>query len=333
MHKIVIDLYGADAGPQVILEGVALALRRNPDFEVVLVGDSSLILSALPQALLPRVAIVDAPDALSNHDAPTSILAADCKCSMRLALEHLRQHDDCVGLLSAGNTGALMLGAIFRLGLVRGMKQPALCSALPLKDGRLVCLVDCGATIDCQPRALAMFALLGDAYMRCMCGLEAPRVALLSVGREPGKGNPLTLAAYPILERLPLHFIGNIEGSDFAAGAADVVVSDGFSGNILLKSTEATGKLAAQLLRQMADGQSPEAADALRTAADRLYYCFDFNSRGGATFLGTKKPIVKMHGCANPETVCACAEQVLRLDAAAFSVRIADTAAQLPETL
>ena len=333
MSKIVVDLYGADAGPQVVLDGVVLTLRRIPDFEAVLVGDSSLILPAIPEDLLPRVSIVDAPDYITNHDAPSTVLTADCKASMRQALEYLKKHEDCAGLISAGNTGALLVGSIFKLGMVKGMKQPALCSALPLKDGKLVCLVDCGATIECHPRSLAMFALLGDAFMKSMCGLEAPRVGLLSVGREPGKGNPLTQAAYPVLEKLPIHFIGNIEGSDLTAGVADVVVSDGFSGNVLLKNTEATGKFAAALLRNMAAGQEPAVAEALNAAADRLHYRFDFNSRGGATFLGTKKTVVKMHGCANPETVWACVDQILRLEAANYAARIADVAAHLPEEL
>ena len=333
MSKIVVDIYGADAGPQPVLEGIVQTLRRIPDFEAVLVGDNSLILSAIPEDLLPRVSVIDAPTYITNHDSPATVLTADCKASMRQALEYLKKNEDCVGLISAGNTGALLVGSIFKLGMVPGMKQPALCSALPLKDGRLVCLVDCGATIECRPKYLAMFALLGDAFMKSMCGLEAPRVGLLSVGREPSKGNPLTLAAYPVLEKLPIHFIGNIEGSDLTAGVADVVVSDGFSGNVLLKNTEATGKFAAELLRNMAADQSPEIAAAFQAAADKLHYSFDFNSRGGATFLGTKKTVVKMHGCANAETVWACVDQILRLEAAGYAARIAQAAANLPEGL
>lgn len=318
MRRIVIDLNGADCGCAPILCGVKAALRRLPELRVVLVGDEAEIRAQLSQEESERAEIIHTTQMLTNCDAPTAVLSGES--SMALALTALKTREDCAALISAGNTGALMVGSIFRLGLLGKLKQPALSSAIPLRDGKLVCIVDCGATLDCRPKDLARFALMGDAFMRCAAGLEAPRVGLLSVGREAGKGTPLVTQTYALLESLPIRFIGNVEGSDLTADVADVVVTDGFSGNLLLKNTEAAGKLAADMIPALAEAFGIADAAGLR---QRLAWQFDFNSRGGATFLGTKKIVIKMHGCANENTVTACIEQAQRLLQADFSEKIA----------
>jgi len=172
--------------------------------------------------------------------------------------------------------------------------------------------VDCGANIDCKSEDLVGFALMGEAYMRAMYNLARPKVALLSVGREKGKGNALTKAAFELLEKQDIDFIGNVEGNDVLSGEADVIVSDGFVGNVVLKNSEAVGKFAMSML----DGwdASPETQLVLEKIKRRLFATFDYNSQGGATFLGTKKTIVKMHGCATETTVRACIEQLIRLE-------------------
>lgn len=319
MKKIVIDLYGADGGVEPILRGTSLALRRFPALSVVLVGEEAQIRAHLTAEEMQRVTVLHTTRALTNADAPTAVLSGES--SMALALTALKEREDCAALLSAGSTGALMVGSIFRLGLVGKLKQPALSSAIPLRGGKLVCIVDCGATLDCRPKDLARFAKMGDAFMRCMTGLEAPRVGLLSVGRESGKGTPLVVETHALLSELPICFIGNIEGSDLTGDVADVVVTDGFSGNLLLKNTEAAGRLAADMLPALAQEFGIADVQGLR---ERLTWLFDFNSRGGATFLGTKKPVIKMHGCANAHTVEACIDQAMRLEEADFSAKLAE---------
>lgn len=321
MEKIILDLYGADCGAQTLARGAAEALHGDKTLRLVLVGDERLVRAELADCDPARWECLHTTRYVTNHDKPTEILHEKDDTSLVMALRRLKQDPECGGLLCAGNTGALLVGAIFLLGLQSGLKQPALATALNLAGEKYVCLVDCGATLECRPKELERFALMGDAFMRCMGGLEAPRVGLLSVGREPGKGTDTTREAYARLSELPIRFVGNIEGGDVCADAADVVVCDGFAGNVLLKNIEATGKLAVSLLSRWGADTVPEG---LR---QRLYHYFDFNSRGGAVFLGTAKPVIKLHGAAGAQTVISALAQMQRLLAAGFSQRLAEACA------
>ena len=271
-----------------------------------------------------RIEILHTTDFIAPDEPPTALFGGRDESSMALALEKLKNDTECVGLLSAGSTGALLVGSIFRLGLVAGLKTPALSSYLPMARGDMVCLLDCGANIQCTPKDMARFALMGDAFVRCMTGKEKPRVALLNVGSEKGKGTPLLQEAYELLEALPLNFIGNIEGSDMVQDAADVIVADGLSGNILLKSTEAAGLTARGIVAHCKASLGETAPAVLDTLMDTLYHTFNYNALGGATFLGTQKTVIKMHGCANEDTVVSCIDQLYRLHAAGFAEKITE---------
>ena len=321
MQKIVIDIYGADAGPAVILAGVAAAIERY-GITPVLVGDRVLIDGAMAAAGITadRYEVVHTTDYITNDEPATVIFGGRDESSVALAYKRLREDDECVALLSAGNTGALLVGSICRLGLVAGIKSPALCSALPCAGDTLLCLVDCGAVIDCTAADLVRFAKMGNVFSRACCGVEHPRVGLMSVGREDAKGSALTLEAFAKLKEVEgITFVGNVEGSDMVSGYADVIVTDGFTGNVLLKNTEAVGRHALAVVGEIA-ADDPALLERMRTA---LLAKFDFNSRGAATFLGPKKPVLKMHGCATAETVVASVEQALRLQKAGFSAAIA----------
>jgi len=231
---------------------------------------------------------------------------------------------ECVAFLSAGNTGALLVGSICRLGLLPSLKFPSLCSALPCAGDKLVTLVDCGALIDCTSNDLVSIAKMGNVFAKCYCGIENPRVGLMSVGREDAKGNALTQEAFAKIKELDLNFIGNLEGSDLVSGYADVVVTDGFSGNILLKNTEAVGRKVLEIVEDLA-ADSPQLLQKIKA---EILNKFDFNSRGAATFLGTKKTVVKMHGCANEDTTLASIEQIIRLTRANFSEELSEVFAK-----
>lgn len=318
MKKIVVDIYGADAGPEVIITGVAAALKQGVSFFPVLVGQASLIRQMLDQAQIApaQYEILDTDRFITNNDPPTCIFGGMDDSSMAMAYDRLKNDAQCDALLSAGNTGALLVGSIFRLGLLQGLKFPALASALPTPDGKLVCLVDCGANVECSSSDLVRFARMGNVFSKAYCGIENPRVGLMNVGREAQKGNTLTRETYEKLQALPLNFIGNLEGSDLLTGYADVVVTDGFSGNLLLKNAEAVGKAALAIVEQVAANADPVLLATLRT---RLTEAFDFNAQGAATFLGTKKTVVKMHGCADVSTVVTSIMQILRLENAGFA--------------
>lgn len=321
MEKIVIDVFGADAGEDIVISGVAKAVKTLGIYPV-LVGDSEKITQIMNNNGIQNTAyeIIHTTDYITNNEPATCIFGGRDESSVALGYKKLKEDAECIAFLSAGNTGALLVGSICRLGLLNSVKFPSLCSALPCADSNLLTLVDCGAVIDCTAADLVRFAKMGNVFAKCYCGIENPRVGLMSVGREDAKGNALTLEAFSKLKETDINFIGNLEGSDMVSGYADVVVTDGFSGNILLKNTEAVGKKAMEIVELFA-GENPELIEKIKA---ELMLKFDFNSRGAATFLGTKKIVVKMHGCANVETTVASIEQILRLNKANFSKEMSE---------
>lgn len=325
MTKIVIDTLGADMGYAPIVSGVAQALRKIPDFFPVLVGPADQIRSILDQAgIAPQqYELIDSDSFIRNEDPPTAIFGDGNDKTMALAYDRLKGDAECGALLSAGNTGALLVGSICRLGLLPGLKFPALASALPCNGENLLCLVDCGANIECTSDDLVRFAKMGHAFSKSYCGIEKPRLGLMSVGRERQKGTPLIQETYKKLSALELNFVGNVEGSDLVTDYVDVVVTDGFSGNLLLKCAESVGKAAMEIVKRCC--ADPAITDKICRA---LFETFDFNSRGAATFLGTKKTVVKMHGAANSDTVVASIAQILRLENANFSQVVAEELAK-----
>ena len=317
MRKIVIDVNGADAGLLPVVDGTVKALNRGVEFFPVLVGPAEELKAMLTdRGISPdRYELVDATDAITNEDPPTCVFAGREESSLVKAYGYLKNNDDCCAMISPGSTGALLVGSICRLGLVAGLKFPVLGSALPCGPENLVCLVDCGANVECTAADLVRFAKMGEVFSRCHCGIESPRVGLMNVGREEGKGNALIREAYAKLKELPTNFVGNLEGSDLVSGYADVVVTDGFSGNILLKSTEAAGKLAMELVAQAGADADPALIARLQQA---IFKKLEFNSQGAATFLGPKKIVVKMHGCANEDTTVSAICHALHLDSTGF---------------
>lgn len=317
MKKIIIDIFGADAGQEVILRGAAVALKKDAELHLVLVGKSEEILPVMEAEEIPsdRYTVEHAPDVIGMEEQPSCVFRGRENSSLVMALRLLKEDPECLALLSPGSTGALLVGSIVHLGLLSGLKQPALCSALPCSGRELLCLVDCGANMDTRPKDQVRFARMGSAFMQCLCGIQAPRVGLMNVGTEPGKGDERTKEVYHLLKEQPLNFIGNIEGSDMVTDVADVIVADGFVGNALLKNTEAVGKAALALVEEQ---MKIAPCEALTKLHEELLQRYDFNNRGGATFLGTKKPVIKMHGCATAQTVVACVDQALRLSGAGF---------------
>lgn len=320
MIKLVIDTLGADMGIEPIVSGVAKALAEGMAFFPMLVGPQDSIREILDrEGISPdRYAITDCAGYIRNEDLPTVIFTDDSS-SMAVAYRLLKSDDTYTAMLSAGNTGALLVGSICRLGLLPGLRAPALASALPCNGENLLCLVDCGANVECTADDLVRFAKMGNAFSKSYCGIAAPRVALMSVGREPQKGNELIKQAHEKLCQLDLNFIGNAEGSDLVSGYADVIVADGFSGNLLLKCAESVGKAAMQIVRSCCGDDA--LADKI---CKQLFETFDFNARGAATFLGPKKTVVKMHGAANADTVVSSVKQILRLENAHFSQAVAE---------
>jgi glycerol-3-phosphate acyltransferase PlsX len=319
MKKIVIDTYGADNGAATVINGIAQSMQEK-EFFPILVGDEKIITQLMEENGIQkdRYALIHTLDYITNNEPATCIFGGRDESSIALSYKTLKEDEECVAMLSAGNTGALLVGSICRLGLLNSIKFPALCSALPCVEENLVCLVDCGAIIDCTENDFVRFAKMGNVFSKCYCGIESPRIGILSVGREDAKGSALTLKAFQLLRELDLNFVGNLEGSDLVSGYADVIVTDGFSGNILLKNAESVGKRAVEIVEKFQE-ENPALAEKIKR---ELLLSFDFNARGAATFLGTKKTVVKMHGCATEETVKASIDQIMRLLNANFTERM-----------
>lgn len=236
---------------------------------------------------------------------------------MYKAFELLKTDESARALVSLGSTGALLAGAVLRIGRIKGVKRPAFCPIMPTVQNGLVCICDSGANVDCDPINLQQFALMGSLYMQKAHGVENPRVALLNIGAEAEKGNQLAKDTYPLLEQTKgINFVGNMEGREVLDGNVDVVVSDGFNGNVLLKSTEGACLNMLKLVKRafMSNLVSKMGALLLKKEVMKLKGLMDYNNYGGAVLLGANKTIVKGHGSSKSEAVYQCIKQAYNME-------------------
>ena len=312
MIKILIDTKGGDHGPSVMVGGAAAALKKFPELSYVLVGDPEVISQECEKADVPmdRVEIVAAPGEITNYDNPAEALFKKTDSSMLVGLELLGKREDLFGMLTAGNTGVVLTGAM-RYVSGKDRVRPALAAVLPSADGGFTCLVDTGATIDCTPQILHHFALLGADFMRKTYGIESPRIGLLSNGSEETKGNKLVKETYPILagdDRL--NFVGNVEGNTALSGVCDVLVCDGFAGNQVLKVTEGT---ATRIITDIMKFAYRENSDIVKKLGAHLMSIYDIGSLGGGVILGGAKPIIKTRGNAKESAIVNTSEMLLNM--------------------
>ena len=302
MYTIAIDAMGGDYAPDITVKGSVSALEAYDDLRVLLVGQAERIQPLLAGAagVMDRVTIVDAREVIENTESPVMGVRHKTDSSLVRAIGFVRE-GEAQALVSAGSTGAVMAGGMFRLGRVQGVERPALATPLPTAGGKQVLLVDVGANVDCLPEYLLSFARMGSAYMRQVLGVENPRVALLGIGEEAEKGNQQTKAAYALLEASGLNFIGNLEARAVPMGETDVIVADGFAGNILLKSMEGITKAIFKLLKEelYATKRSKVGALLAKGAFDSLKKKLDPDEVGGAPLLGVNGALIKAHGNSN----------------------------------
>lgn len=300
MSTIALDAMGGDFAPRVPIEA-ALRATRQSSCEVVLVGDGAVLEPELRRrgAHTPRLHVEHTPEALSAGDPPTALLREKPRASVRVACALVAQ-GRAQAALSAGHTGALMVAAKHELGTLPGIDRPAIATPLPLRRGASV-LVDSGANVDCKAHYLLQFALMGQIYARVVEGIGAPRVALLSNGSEPGKGNDLTRQAYALLDGHVAGFVGNVEGRDLFRGKADVLVCDGFVGNLVLKAAEAADAQMRLLMKESL-ARSPLAqlgALLMRGVFAELRRRTDYREVGGSLLLGPSGVVLVCHGASN----------------------------------
>jgi glycerol-3-phosphate acyltransferase PlsX len=296
---------GGDHAPTVVVEG-ALAAARHLDVRVLLVGPEArvtAVLRPLAGGHMGALEVVDAEETVSNDEPATLALRRRPRAAIRIAAE-LVASGDADALVSAGHTGATVVSARTAFGMIPGVDRPALAAVIPTETGSAV-LVDAGASVECRPPHLVQFAVMGEIYSRLVLGVERPRVALLSIGEEPNKGNELTREAHRLLKGAPVRFIGNIEGREIYNGAADVVVCDGFTGNVVLKTTEGLIETVERLLGDELRGTftSEHGSVLSRRAFRRLRRRVDYSEYGGAPLLGVAGTAIVAHGRSSAKAI------------------------------
>lgn len=332
MRTIAVDAYGSDLGAQVMAQGCIEALSQDKDLHLLLFGDEQELLRVLEGKKSERLTIVHAPDRITNEDSPTMAIRRKVQSSLVKAMDAVKAGQAC-GLVSAGSTGAILAGGIFRVGRIRGVHRPALCPLLPQLDGSSALLIDSGANVDCKSEYLLQFAMMGSIYMEKMQGISCPRVALLNIGVESEKGNALTHTVYPLLEKAPVHFIGNIEARDVLFGKTDVIVADGFAGNILLKGIEGMALGFFSLLKEQfsADLRSRLGAGLLLPRLKVVKKKMDMDEVGGASLIGVEGNIIKAHGSSSPRAIANAIAQAARMEDTHMTATIGKGIRQMEE--
>ncbi|MCF6137071.1 phosphate acyltransferase PlsX [Pseudalkalibacillus berkeleyi] len=301
--KIAIDAMGGDHAPEKIVLGALEAVQQYKDLEIVLVGDETEINKHMDST--DRITIIHTSEKITSDDEPVRAVRRKKDASMVLAAQEVKQGraDACI---SAGNTGALMTTGLLNVGRIKGIDRPALSPTLPTLDGKGFVLLDVGSNMDAKPEHLLQYALMGTVYSQQVRNIDRPRVGLLNVGTEEGKGNELSKRAYEMLQQSEqIHFVGNVEARDLLDGIADVVVCDGFSGNLVLKTIEGTAMSIFAMLKEqlMSSVKSKLAAAVLKPQFKALKSKLDYSEYGGAALFGLKAPVIKAHGSSDETAV------------------------------
>jgi glycerol-3-phosphate acyltransferase PlsX len=315
--SIVIDAHGGDNAPSEIVKGAVLAINEHKNIKVILSGKQNVLIDELKRFSYDetRLEVLNASTVITNEEAPVKAIRSKRDSSLVIALDKLKKDDDVVGFISAGSTGAVLTGAFLKIGRLKGISRPALAPILPTTNGGNTLLIDCGANMDSTSQNLLDFALMGSFYMQAMYDIKKPRVALLNVGVEEKKGNELVKKTFPLMKELPINFVGNMEARDALSGKYDVIVSDGFSGNVLLKSTEgAVSSMLKTLKSEIKTSKLSMLGSLLmRKTFKKLKVKLDHSNKGGSPFLGAKKIVIKSHGSSTAITIKTSIEQVINL--------------------
>lgn len=306
MIKIIVDGMGGDNAPEINVEGAVNALKKDKELYVILTGKKDVLEECLKKYKYDasRLEIVDCPDVIDMNDSPTEAVRRK-DSSLMTAYWMLKKRDDICGMVSAGSSGAIIAGGQIILGRIKGVKRPALCPAIPNVNG-FTLLCDCGANSECKPAMLCQFAVLASAYAKARFGVESAKVGLLSNGTEEHKGDPMHQETYKYLSQIEeINFVGNVEGRDINYGDVDVVVADGFSGNVALKSLEGCAKMILAVMKKQftSSPMSLLGSAFLMGGIKRMKKQLDFDRFGGALLLGLKKVVVKSHGSSKAITI------------------------------
>lgn len=336
--KIVLDAMGGDLAPQINADGAILAAKEFSDLTIILAGPENAVRGALEGSSLreeyekvrDRIEILDAPEVITPEEHPVMALRKKKQSSFVLGMDLVRNHG-ADGFVSAGSTGALMAGAMFKLGRIRGIDRPALCAVVPV-PGRPLLLADSGANVDCRPEWIVQFGMMGSIYMNRVMKVASPKVGLLNIGVEEAKGNEQVKEAYQLMKKTSLfEFAGNVEARDALSGSCDVLAADGFAGNVLLKNTEGTISL---LLHLIKDGLMSSLAGKIagllaKKTFKNIKKTFDTSEIGGAPLLGVEGAVIKAHGNSDARAMFCAIRQARELVSSGVVETIREGVAEL----
>ena len=310
--KLVIDAFGGDNAPQAVIDGVKTALETWDDFDVILTGDEDVINKELAERGLSdnkRISVIHAPEVITCDEQPTVAVKRKKNSSLVAAMNVMSAHEaDC--LISAGSTGAVLTGATLIVRRIPGVKRPTLAPVMPTAE-RPYLLLDCGANSDCKPEYLQQFAVMGTAYMQGVMGVPSPKVGLVNNGEEEAKGSELTKAAYALLKETDVNFAGNCEGREIFSGEYDVIVTDGFTGNIILKEAEGLADTLFKMIKKeiYASFRTKVGAALAKPAFKAVKKTMDYTEYGGAPLLGINGGIIKAHGSSDAKAFVSAIRQ------------------------
>ena len=311
--KIAIDAMGGANAPEAVVKGSLLAVKEYEELEITLYGDENQIKPFMNESH-ERISIVHTDEKIESTDEPVRAVRRKKNASMVLMAEAVKegQADACI---SAGNTGALMSAGLFKVGRIKGIERPALSPTLPTVNGGGFLFLDVGANVDAKPNHLLQYGIMGSIYAKKIRGIDQPRVGLLNVGTEEQKGSELTKKAFELLQQADLNFIGNVEARDLLDGVADVVVTDGFSGNVVLKTVEGTASTLFSMVKDvfMKSTKTKIAAAMVKTDLKGLKDRLDYSEYGGAGLFGLAAPVIKAHGSSNDRAIFNAIRQTRQL--------------------
>lgn len=318
--KIIIDAYGGDYSPDEMIKGAITAVNSIDDVEIIITGDNSQISSKLTEFGYTgnKIEVVHAPESISCDESPTMAIRKKTESSLVKGLNLLKERDDIVAMISAGSTGAVLAGGLFIVGRINGVKRPALAPFLPtIYEDKKTLLIDCGANVDCKPEFLRQFAIMGSIYVSAMRGIENPKVALMSNGVEETKGNEQIHKSYELLKNTKeINFVGNMEAREMFSGDYDVIVCDGFTGNVAMKSAEGTLNIFNKILKQEINSAGlfqKLGALSLKKVFKKLKTRINYTEVGGSPFVGLNKILIKSHGSSKAGTIYSCVLQAVEI--------------------
>lgn len=315
MKSIVIDAFGGDYAPEEAIKSAIEAVTKWNDVKILLAGKEEEIQTVLDKNQFDnsRIEILPASEMIEMGEEPVQAVRAKKNSSLVVGMNAL-QTGQAQAFVSAGSTGAILAGGTFVVGRIKGVKRPSLATILPRMDGKQVILLDGGANVDCKPIHLQQFAIMGSCYAQLMFGVPDTRVGLLNIGSEAEKGNELTKMTYSLLKNMPIHFVGNCEAREILQNNFDVVVADGFDGNIALKSIEGTAIMIMKMLKKELTSSMQNKLGALlaKSAFTSLKNTMDYKKVGGAILLGVKGCVFKLHGDSKAETFLSGIENAKR---------------------